>query len=204
VIGRARVRELLMKHDITFQRTKTWKESNDPLRDEKLDRIEEVLEHFSDRVFAFDEFGPLGLHPIGGRCWAQQGRPQRPRANLHKNGGVRQFHGCYSVGDDQLFARSARRRGPTTLLPHCARSVLGAPTPRRSMSSWTTSRPTRARRSAPGARRTPSNCASRPPTPRGQTRSSASSARFASAQQLGPPGRLSPAPSSSPEDRHPT
>ena len=69
-IGRERLRELLAKHKITFQRTKTWKESNDPERDAKLDRIEYVLEHHLDRCFAFDEFGPLAIHPIGGCCWA--------------------------------------------------------------------------------------------------------------------------------------
>lgn len=36
----------------------TRKESPDPDRDAKLDRIEHVLYHFPDRVFAFDEFGP--------------------------------------------------------------------------------------------------------------------------------------------------
>lgn len=44
-------------------------------RHRKLDLIEEVLEHFPDRVFACDEFGPLGLHMIGGPCRAEQGRP---------------------------------------------------------------------------------------------------------------------------------
>jgi hypothetical protein len=29
-IGRERLREVLRKHGITFQRTKTWKETNDP------------------------------------------------------------------------------------------------------------------------------------------------------------------------------
>lgn len=52
-----------------------WKESTDPERDTKLDRIEHVLEHFPDRVFAFDEFGPLGIRPTGGSCWAGRGRP---------------------------------------------------------------------------------------------------------------------------------
>ena len=103
VIGRERLRVLLARNDVTFQRTKTWKESNDPLREEKLNRIEEVLDRFANRVLAFDEFGPLGLHPVGGNCWSQRGRPQRLRANFHKMAGVRQFHGCYSVGDDQLF-----------------------------------------------------------------------------------------------------
>ncbi|GHE06545.1 hypothetical protein GCM10010339_47480 [Streptomyces alanosinicus] len=51
-IGREALRTLLLRHQITFQHTKTWKESPDPERDTKLDRIEEVLEHFPDRVLA--------------------------------------------------------------------------------------------------------------------------------------------------------
>ena len=103
VIGRERLREILAAHDVTFQRTKTWKESNDPERDAKLDRIEEVLERHPDRCFAFDEFGPLAVHPVGGCCWAAKGKPQRLRANYHKTCGVRQFHGCYSFGDDTIW-----------------------------------------------------------------------------------------------------
>ena len=38
-IGRERLRQLLVDNEVTFQRTKTWKESNDPDRDAKLDRI---------------------------------------------------------------------------------------------------------------------------------------------------------------------
>lgn len=102
-IGRERLRQLLVTNDVTFQRTKTWKESNDPDRDAKLDRIEHVLEHHPDRTFAFDEFGPLAIRPVGGSCWAPTGRPQRQPANYHKFHGVRQFHGCYSVGDDELW-----------------------------------------------------------------------------------------------------
>ena len=116
VIGRERLRELLARNDVTFQRTKTWKESNDPARDEKLDRIEEVLDRFPDRCFAFDEFGPLGLHPIGGSCWSERGRPQRLRANFHKTAGVRQFHGCYSVAEDQLFGTVREKKGAKNTL----------------------------------------------------------------------------------------
>jgi transposase len=65
-IGREALRCLLARRGITFQRTKTWKESPDPERDAKLDRIEEVLDRFADRVFAFDEFGPLGIRPTAG------------------------------------------------------------------------------------------------------------------------------------------
>ena len=56
-IGREASRSLLARRGVTFQRTKTWNESPDPDRETKLDRIEEVLDRFPDRVFAFDEFG---------------------------------------------------------------------------------------------------------------------------------------------------
>ena len=102
-IGRERLRQLLAKHEVTFQRTKTWKESNDPDRDAKLDRIEQVIAEHPDRCFAFDEFGPLAVHPVAGCCWAEKSKPQRLRANYHKTCGVRQFHACYSVGDNELW-----------------------------------------------------------------------------------------------------
>ena len=102
-VGRERLRQILGANDITFQRTKTWKESNDPDRDSKLDRIEQVLDEHPDRCFAFDEFGPLAIRPVGGSAWARSGHPQRQPANYHKLHGVRQFHGCYSIGDDELW-----------------------------------------------------------------------------------------------------
>lgn len=67
-IGREALRCLLARRRITFQRTKTWNESTDPDPDpdpdRKLDRIEYVIEHFPDRTFAFDEFGPLGIRTV--------------------------------------------------------------------------------------------------------------------------------------------
>lgn len=50
-IGRERLRQLLRHHGISFQRTRTWKETTDPDADAKLDRIEEVMNHFADRCF---------------------------------------------------------------------------------------------------------------------------------------------------------
>jgi transposase len=49
-IGREALRRLLGRRGVTFQRTKTWKESPDPDRDTKLDRIEEVLDRFPRRT----------------------------------------------------------------------------------------------------------------------------------------------------------
>lgn len=115
-IGRERLRQILVANDVTFQRTKTWKESNDPHRDAKLDRIEWALEHRPDRTFAFDEFGPLAIRPVGGSCWAPASRPQRQPANYHKLHGVRQFHGCYSVGDDELWGVVRNQKSATNTL----------------------------------------------------------------------------------------
>ncbi|WP_455644416.1 helix-turn-helix domain-containing protein [Micromonospora carbonacea] len=110
-IGRKRLRQILHRHRITFQRTKTWKESTDPHRDAKLARIEYVTSHFPQRVFAFDEFGPLVIRPQAGTAWVPAGHPHRLPANYHKLHGVRQFHGCYSVGDDQLWGVVRRSKG---------------------------------------------------------------------------------------------
>jgi hypothetical protein len=82
-IGRKRLRQILHRHRITFQRTKTWKESTDPHRHTKLARIKYVTSHFPQRVFAFDEFGPLVIRPQAGTAWAPAGRPHRLPANYH-------------------------------------------------------------------------------------------------------------------------
>ncbi len=111
VISKERLRQILDRHEVSFQRTKTWKESNDPDKEAKLERIEEVIMNHPDRVFAFDEFGPLAIHPIGGCCWAKVRKPQRNRANYHKTCGVRQFHACYSIGDDTLWGVVRHRKG---------------------------------------------------------------------------------------------
>lgn len=89
-IGREALRCLLARRGITFQRTKTWKESPDPEPDAKLDRIEEVLERFADRVFAFDEFGPLGIRPNRRGRLSSRRSPRAPSRDLpsHPRGAV--------------------------------------------------------------------------------------------------------------------
>ncbi|MFD9337510.1 IS630 family transposase [Streptomyces sp. NPDC060028] len=115
-IRREALRCLLARRGVTFQRTKTWKESTDPHRDAKLDRIEHVLERLPDWVFAFDEFGPLGIRPTGGCCWAPTSHPDRVPATYHRTHGVTYFHGCYSVGDDTLWGINHRRKGAVNSL----------------------------------------------------------------------------------------
>ena len=110
-VRRERLRQILREAKISFQRTRTWKESRDPDKDRKLDRIEEVIRRFPPRCFAFDQFGPLSIRPSHGTTWAPQTRPIRLPATYHRTHGIRYFHGCYSLGDDQLWGVVRRRKG---------------------------------------------------------------------------------------------
>ncbi|MFI0765216.1 IS630 family transposase [Streptomyces sp. NPDC021218] len=126
-IGCEDLRRLLLRRSITFQCTKTWKESPGPERDAKLDRIEQVLDRFPDRVFAFDEFGPSGIRPTAGSCWAKRGKPNRLPATYRRTHGVTYFHGCYSVGDDRLWGVNRRRKGTANTM--AALKSIRAPRP---------------------------------------------------------------------------
>jgi transposase len=110
-VGRERLRQILHAAGITFQRTRTWKESTDPDRDAKLDRIEYVTTQFPDRCFAFDQFGPLSIRPCHGSAWARQNKPVRLPATYHRTHGIRYFHGCYCLGDDRLWGVMRERKG---------------------------------------------------------------------------------------------
>jgi transposase len=110
-IGRERLRVILHEHDISFQRTRTWKTSTDPNYDAKLDRIEDVMSRFPDRVFAFDQFGPLSIRPCHGTCWAARKHPDRLPATYHRHHGTRYLHGCYDLARDQLWGVLHEHKG---------------------------------------------------------------------------------------------
>jgi transposase len=110
-IGRERLRQILHARQISFQRTRTWKESRDPDKDARLDRIEHVTSMFPDRCFAFDQFGPLSIRPCHGTCRATRKKPARLPATYHRTHGIRYFHGCYSLADDQLWGITRLRKG---------------------------------------------------------------------------------------------
>jgi transposase len=109
-IGRERLRQILAGHDITFQRTRTWKESTDPEYESKLERIEEVTTRFLPRCFAFDQFGPLSIRPCHGTCWAARNHPDRLRATYKRTHGIRYLHGCYDLANDKLWGVLRRRK----------------------------------------------------------------------------------------------
>lgn len=97
-----------------LQRTKTWKESPDEAFHAKLARIEYAINERPDRTFAFDEFGPLGIRPTAGSCWAERTRPDRLPTTYRRTHGITYFHGCYSVGDDQMWGSTGAARASTT------------------------------------------------------------------------------------------
>jgi hypothetical protein len=87
-VGRERLRQILRTAGISFQRTRTWtwtwKESTDPDKEAKLDRIEEVTRGFPHRCFAFDQFGPLSVRPAHGTTWARESKPTRLPATYRR------------------------------------------------------------------------------------------------------------------------
>lgn len=116
VPGREALRQTLHRHGITFQRTGTWKDSNDPDLEAKLEMIDDVLEHHTERAYAFDEFGPLGIRPTAGNAWAPRGHPNKLPANYHRTQGVTYFHGCYSIGADTLWGANRFHKGTSNTL----------------------------------------------------------------------------------------
>ncbi len=79
--------------------------------DAKLDRIEQVTKAFPNRCFAFDQFGPLLIRPHHGSKWAPRTAPGQLPATYTRTPGLRCFHGCYSLGDDQLWGAVRKRKG---------------------------------------------------------------------------------------------
>jgi hypothetical protein len=153
-IGRETLRMLLARRGVTFQRTRTWKESPDPRREAKLAAIEDALERHAEATFAFDEFGPLGIRPVHGAGWARAGHRWRLAATYHRTEGVTYFHGCYSVGKDRLWGSTGGARARPTRCSRSRASAAPAQRTNRCTSSWTTSRRIRTGKSARELRRT--------------------------------------------------
>ena len=107
---------------MSFQRLKTWKQSNDPDFEAKKNRILELYAIADGRsepgpgdptvVVCVDEFGPLNLQPHPGRQWAPvaagpggQHRPRRRRrrATYVRLKGVRHLLAAYDLSTDRLY-----------------------------------------------------------------------------------------------------
>ena len=90
-----------------------------PAKEQKLARIEWLLEHARDRTFAFDEFGPLTIRP-GRRC-------RRGRRRASPNGCGRTITSRTDRGSSTPGTRSARTAcaGTSSRVKGCRADVAG-------------------------------------------------------------------------------
>jgi DDE superfamily endonuclease len=51
------------------------------------------------------------FRPCHGSAWARRSRRDRLPATYRRTHGIRYFHGCYCLGDDQLWGVIGRRKG---------------------------------------------------------------------------------------------
>jgi transposase len=107
------LRQFLHRCKIRLRRTKTWKESTDPLFWQKYQAIRRLYRErpSGGRRLCIDELGPLNLQPRHGQCWAGPGkRVNRLRATYSRKGGVRQFLAAYDMETDRLFGQFTHRK----------------------------------------------------------------------------------------------
>jgi transposase len=107
------LRQFLHRCKIRLRRTKTWKESTDPLFWQKYRAIRRLYRErpSGGRRLCIDEFGPLNLQPRHGHCWAGPGKGvDRLRATYSRKGGVRHFLAVYDLEADRLYGQFTRRK----------------------------------------------------------------------------------------------
>jgi transposase len=107
------LRQFLHRCKIRLRRTKTWKESTDPLFWQKYRAIRRLYRKrpSSGRRLCIDEFGPLNLQPRHGHCWIGPGKGvDRLRATYSRKGGVRHFLAVYDMETDRLYGQFTRHK----------------------------------------------------------------------------------------------
>jgi transposase len=104
---------LLHRYHVRLRRTKTWKESTDPLFVQKFRAIRRLYRRrpANGRRLCIDEFGPLHLLPRHGHCRKGPGRHvQRIRANYDRSKDIRHFLAFYDLETDRLYGRFTKRK----------------------------------------------------------------------------------------------
>ena len=112
--------EILRRYKVRLRRTKTWKESTDPLFAQKYRAIRRLYRHrpAHGRRLCIDEFGPLNLQPRHGRCYKGPNKHvSRVRATYNRKGGVRHFLAFYDLETDRLYGRFTVHKRWTEFLP---------------------------------------------------------------------------------------
>ena len=107
------LRQFLHRCKIRLRRTKTWKESTDPLFWQKYRAIRRLYQKRpgDGRRLCIDEFGPLNLQPRHGHCLAGPGKGvERLRATYSRKSGVRHFLALYDLETDRLYGQFTARK----------------------------------------------------------------------------------------------
>jgi transposase len=107
------LRQFLHRCKIRLRRTKTWKESTDPLFWRKYQAIRRLYRHrpTGGRRLCIDEFGPLNLQPRHGHCFAGPDKGvDRLRATYSRKSGVRHFLAVYDFETDRLHGQFTRHK----------------------------------------------------------------------------------------------
>lgn len=105
--------EILRRYGVRLRRTKTWKESKDPLFVEKFRAIRRLYRRrpANGRRLCIDEFGPLHLLPRHGHCRKGPGQHvQRIPANYDRTKDVRHFLAYYDLETDRLYGRFTKHK----------------------------------------------------------------------------------------------
>ncbi len=112
------VRAILHKAGVSHQRTKTWKESNDPRFAAKRQRIRRLYNNppADGRVVCLDEFGPLNIQPHHGRCWAKRKSTNRIPATYSRTHGVRHMFAALDLSTNKMYYRIRERKRRFELL----------------------------------------------------------------------------------------
>lgn len=145
---------MLREQGVSFQRLKTFKDSNDPDFEAKQARVLELYAiadgHAEpgpgdpDVVICLDEFGPLNLQPHPGRQWAGRAdcpgeRRRRRRATYKRPHGVRHLPTAYDLSRDRLYGHIKTRKARTEFSPSAATSARSTRPTSGWRSCWTTS-----------------------------------------------------------------
>lgn len=106
------IRQGLHRCHISYQSTKTWKQSSDPEFRAKYARIRELYAQCPKRsaVVCIDEFGPLECRPYHGKTWAARKKVPRLAATYHRTEGVRHMLAFYDVHADVLGGSIYKRK----------------------------------------------------------------------------------------------
>jgi transposase len=111
--------EILRRYHVRLRRTKTWKESTDPLFAEKYRAIRRLYRHrpANGRRLCMDEFGPLNLQPRHGHCYKGPDKHvTRLRATYNRKGGIRHFLAFYDLETDRLYGRFTQHKKAKDIL----------------------------------------------------------------------------------------